>query len=105
MKTIAQTLKDEILYPVGEGFIGNRLLARGLDPEADITTEVYNCASFQGAIADSLLSLIEAPNFSETDISISLTDKNLILKKANDIYRRIGEDERNLLEPRVYIGG
>lgn len=105
MKSIGQALKDELHYPLSEGFIENRLLSRGLEAEAEISAEIFNDKAFQGAIADSLYSLIEAPNFSESDISISLSEKNLILKKVNAIYEAIGEDPKYLDEPKVFIGG
>lgn len=104
MRTIAQALKDEIYYPVNDGKIENILLRRGLDGSGEVSAEVLNSPEFNGAVADCLYSLVEAPNFSESDISISLQDKNLILKKANLIYKSIGEEEKNLDEPTVYIG-
>lgn len=104
MKTIKQALVDEIHYPLNEGFIENRLLARGLEKDANISAEIFNSNEFRGAVADCLYSLIDSPNFSESDISITLTDRNLILKKANSIYSSIGEDEKNLNQPKVYVG-
>lgn len=104
MKTIAQALKDEIYYPVNDGKIDNTLLRRGLDGSGTISAEVLNSPEFNGAVADCLYSLVEAPNLSESDISISLQDRDLILKKANSIYTAIGEQEKNLDEPKVYIG-
>lgn len=104
MKTIAHALKDEILYPLDNGFIENTLMKRGLDWSDEISAEVLKSPEFSGAIADCLYSLIEAPNFSESDISISLQDRKLILKKANTLYASIGEEEKNLDTPTVYIG-
>ena len=105
MKTIAQYLQDEIHYPVSKGFLENRLIARGYEANAEISPEIISSSQFIGAIADSLFSLIAAPNFSESDISISLSDKNLILKHANQLYESIGEEPKNLTEPKVFIGG
>ena len=104
MRTIAQALKDEIYYPVNGGKIENILLRRGLDGGGEISAEVLDSPQFNGAVADCLYSLVEAPNFSESDISISLQDRKLILKKANSIYVSIGEEEKNLDEPKVYVG-
>ncbi len=104
MRTIAQALKDEIDYPIKDGKIENKLLKRGLDGGSEISAEVLNSPEFNGAIADCLYSLIEAPNFSESDISISLSDRKLILKMANSIYTAIGEVDKILDEPTVYIG-
>ncbi|MDE6339634.1 MAG: hypothetical protein K2K97_07605 [Muribaculaceae bacterium] len=104
MKTVRQALKDEIPYPVGNGFIDNRLIARGLDGDAQIDAALINSNEFLGAKADCLYALIESPNFSESDISISLQDRTLILRKANALYRAIGEEEKNLDQPTVCVG-
>ncbi len=104
MKTIRQALKDEIPYPIGEGFIDNRIMSRGLDGDAPIDAVIINSKEFLGAKADCLYALVETPNFSESDISISLQDRNLILKKANYLYNAIGEEEKTLDQPKVYVG-
>lgn len=104
MKTIKQALIDEIHYPVGEGYVENRLLKRGLSADDECTTEVMNDNAFMGAVADCLYSLIEAPNFSEADKSFSFSDRDLILKKANAIYNAIGEGDKITGEPMVYVG-
>ena len=107
MKTISQALKDEIHYPLGDGFIENKLLSRGLNGEEIITAEIMAEKSFKGAVADCLISIIEAPNFSESDISVSLSsaDKEHILKRANRLYAAIGEEEKVISDqPKVRIG-
>lgn len=104
MKTIAQALIDEIHYPLPIGFIENQLICRGLDCAAPVSREILCGNEFRGAVADCLYSLIEAPNISESDKSISLTEKKLILKKANTIYASIGEPEKFLDEPTVQFG-
>jgi hypothetical protein len=55
-------------------------------------------------VADCLISLIQAPNFSEGDISFSQSEKDKIFSLANSIYNAIGESERIVGEPAVYIG-
>lgn len=104
MRTIAQALRDEIHYPLPSGFIENRLLIRGFEGEAGITSEILGSNGFRGAVADCLYSLIEAPNISESDKSISLAERDLILKKVNRIYKSIGEPEINTDEPTVQFG-
>lgn len=104
MKTIRQSVSDEMLYPLGSGKIENKLISRGLDGDLPIDATVINSKEYLGAVADCLYALIEAPNFSESDISISLQDRNLILKKANYLYRAIGEEEKNLDQPTVWVG-
>lgn len=104
MKTIRQALMDEIGYPVKKGKIENKLLSRSLDADSPCDTDMINSDSFVGATADCLFALIAEPNFSESDISISLPDRNIILKQANYLYRSIGEEERNLDQPMVCVG-
>lgn len=103
MKTVGQALIDEIHYPISVGMIENKLIMRGLAFEDEFGIEVATSKEFRGAVADCLYSLIEAPNFSEADKSISLSDKSLILKKVNALYKSIGEKEMALDSPMVYI--
>lgn len=104
MKSIIEALADEVAFPLDKGMLENKLLKRGICATDDCTQEVLNSDDFTGAYADCLYHLIEMPNFSESDISISLADRKLILDKVNDIYRRLGEEERKLSQPNVYIG-
>lgn len=97
-KTILQALLDEVHYPVGEGFAENKLLLRGLSVEASCSAEVLRGSAFIGATADCLMSLVTAPSFSEGDKSISLSERGLILKRANALYRSIGEQEQEMSE-------
>ncbi len=105
MKTILQALIDEIDYPFPQGKFENKLLARNLNGEDEVTYEVITSKEFKGAVADCLYSLIEAINFSEADKSINLPDRDVILKKMNAIYASIGETDKCVGEPTVYIGG
>lgn len=104
MRTILQALGDEIHYPLQEGFLMNRLMVRGIEPDAPISEELLTADAFWGAVADCLYSLIEAPNISEADISISLSDKTAILRRANQLYKQIGEEEKDIGEPIVTFG-
>lgn len=105
MKTILQALIDEIDYPFPRGKFENRILERGLNGDDEITSELIASNSFKGAVADCLYSLIEAINFSEADKSVNLPDRDVILKKMNAIYTSIGETDKCVGEPTVYIGG
>jgi hypothetical protein len=103
MKTISEALTDEILYPLPLGFIENKLIARGLSGDDELTAKVLRSNGFRGAVADCLYSLAtDAPNFSEADKSVSL-DKSALLTRANKIYESIGESAVGT--PTVYIGG
>lgn len=103
MKTIGQALIDEMHYPLSIGFIENKLIDRGLCFDDEYSFEIAQSKEYIGAVADCLYSLIEAPNFSEADKSINLSDKSVILKKANTLYRTIGEPEKTLGSPTVCI--
>lgn len=91
MRTILTALKDELIYPVSEGFILNRLLKRGLNPEMECSADILTGDAFNGAVADCLYGIIDAPNISEAGLSISKADKDLILLRVNKLYNLIGE--------------
>ena len=106
-KTIFQALVDEIIYPMPEGKIENKLIARGLNGDAEYSFEIAKTNEYRGAYADCLIALVQAVNFSESDKSVgSLSDevKKRLLAIANSIYKAIGEEEV-LAEPKpmVYI--
>jgi hypothetical protein len=102
MKTISEALTDEILYPLPLGFVENKLLARGLSSDDELTAEVLKSNGFRGAVADCLYTLAtDAPNFSEADKSVSLNSSQL-LTRANAIYESIGEQSVGV--PKVFIG-
>ena len=104
MKTVRQALIDEVHYPISVGFVENKLLSRGLNPDDELTIETLKSNEFRGAVADCLWSLIEAPSISEADKSISLGDRKLILSKVNSIYLAIGEKAVDIADkPAVYI--
>lgn len=104
MKTIAQTLIDEIHYPIPMGFVENRLMARGICGDGEITPELYVSNEFKGAVADCLWSLVQAPNISEADKSVSLPDREAIIRLANSYYKEIGEPEKECGEATVSFG-
>ena len=106
MKTIRQAILDEVYYPINRGLVENKLLARGLDPDQECSSETFKDSAFLGALADSLYSLIQAVNVSEGDKSVgSLTDaqRSAIINHANNLYKSIGEEELTALQPMVYI--
>lgn len=107
MKTISQALKDQIgnsYSLLGSGFVENIMILRGLDSEGEATKESLDSKEYIGAYADCLYALVDSANISESDISISLQDRNVILKKANYLYRTIGEEEKQLDQPTVCVG-
>lgn len=102
-----QALKDEVHYKLSSGFFDNRLLERGLNGDDECTIDTFKSKSFKGAVADCLASLVHAQNYTEGDVSMSLSDKKVeeAKKLANSIYRSIGEDDKCFDDPTVYIGG
>ncbi|WP_455636511.1 hypothetical protein [Parabacteroides sp.] len=107
MKTVVQALKDEVHYKLSSGFFENRLLGRELNGSDECTIEIFKSKPFKGAVADSLASLVQAQNYTEGDVSFSLSDKKAeeARKLANSIYRSIGEEDKVIGAPTVYIGG
>ena len=103
-RTVKQALKDEITYPLNDGFLENKILARGLNGSEEITPEILRSKEFKGATADCLFALITTPNISEAGKSVSLGDKGEILKVANRLYSEIGEDEKTIDVPTVQFG-
>ena len=106
MKTIREALIDEIIYPIPEGLVENKLIARGVTGSQEYTIEVAKSNDYKGCFADCLVALVQAVNFSESDKSVgTLTDevKKKLLARANSIYEAIGEEVVPDLEPRVYI--
>jgi hypothetical protein len=106
-KTIREALIDEIIYPLPEGKVENKIISRGLDGDEEYDIEVAKSNEYRGAYADCLIALVQSVSFSESDKSVSaISDdtKKKLLSIANSIYKAIGEDEV-LAEPKpmVYI--
>lgn len=103
MKTILSALKDEIHYPVPDGFLENKLIKRGLSGADEYSSTVANSNDFQGVLADCYIGLLDAIDFSEGDKNVALPNRDLLLKKANAIYKAIGEQTISDEIPTVYI--
>lgn len=108
MKTILQALKDEIHYPISDGFVENAMIKRNLNGDDEFNHGVSLSNEYQGAYADCLWSLVQAINFSESDKSfgaLSDKDKERILLRVNSIYKAIGEEPVELEQkPMVHVG-
>jgi hypothetical protein len=105
MKTILQALRDEIYYPVNDGLLENKLLGRDLSPDGEFSKDVLRSDAWKGALADSLLTLIQAVNVSEGDKSFgSLTDsqRKALLIRINNLYGDIGEEAVEI-EPKPMV--
>lgn len=107
MKTVLQAIKDEIYYPINDGLVENKLLGRDLSPDEELSKDVLNSDAWKGALADSLLTLIQQVNVSEGDKSFgTMTDKQreALLIRINNLYKAIGEEPVEIeLKPTVYI--
>ena len=107
MKTIGQALIDEIHIPIPFGYIENVCIKRGLEFEDNFDFESSKSDKYKGALADCLMSLVQAVNFSESDKSIgSLSEgqRKAIMLRANHLYKEIGEDEVSISPvPTVYM--
>ena len=106
-KTIRQALIDEIIYPMPDGKVENKIIARGINGDDEYIPEVAKSDEYRGAYADCLIALLQSVGFSESDKSVNaLSDetKKRLLYIANSIYKAIGEEEV-LTEPNpmVYI--
>jgi len=106
MKTILQSLVDEIYYPISEGLIENKLIKRELTGTTEFTKEVAESKKYKGALADCLISLLQAINVSEADKSVGAytdADKKFILDWANKLYGEIDEPLVTMGAPKVTI--
>lgn len=107
MKTIREALLDDIIYPIPEGKVDNKMIARGLNGDDEYDFDVANSNAYRGCFADCLVSLLQSVSFSEADKSVSALSeeaKKKLLNIANSIYKTIGEEEV-VIEPKptVYI--
>lgn len=106
IKTVIEALIDEVYFPIPWGKVENIVIKRGLDGDASFTTELADEKPYKGALADCLVSLIQAINFSEADKSVGAlndTQRKAILKRANKLYGEIGEEIVDDGTPTVYI--
>lgn len=94
-KTILQALKDEIGFPIKSGFFENKLIARNINPDDEFSADTAKNDSYLLTYADCLKGLVVGlPNsVTEGDLSLSGADKDNMLKIANGIYNRYGEEE------------
>jgi hypothetical protein len=102
-KTILQAIVDDVHYPVSSGNLENRLITRGLDGDDEFTQDIANGKEYKGTLADCLISLVYAPNFTEGNVTISLSDKDKIINIANNLYGSIGEDSKKIKQDEATV--
>jgi hypothetical protein len=84
--TNLEAIRAKLNYPLSDNAFILALTDRGLTDSA-----VYaKSAAFDLAYADSIMTLITAPNTSEGGYSVSLTDKAALMKLADGIYAKNG---------------
>ena len=108
MKTVIQALISKVHWPIPEEFAETVCIERQLDKDAAFDYAMSQDSKFKGAMADCLYSLAQAINFSEAGKSVgNLTDeqRRLMLRRANALYKDIGEEEKETGAPTVYFGG
>jgi len=99
--TILEALKSKVSYPLSDSFFQSVLIERGLSTEGDFTQEVAQSKEFKLCYADALIRMISGVNATEGDYSVSLSDRDNLLKIANTIYSKYGEPEFTELRPTV----
>jgi hypothetical protein len=84
--TYLEAIKGKVGYPLSDNAFTLALLDRGLT-----AADTYTAGqAFDLAYADAVVTLITAPNVSEGGYSVSLSDKETLLKLANGIYTKYG---------------
>ncbi len=98
--TLLEALRYKLDYPLDEPVMELILLDRGLDGSELYDAEVGKSRPFVGAVADGFKKLVTTPDVGESGITISLPDRELFIKRMNELYDEIGEVD-NMLVPRI----
>jgi hypothetical protein len=88
-----EALKAKLIFPVSDNAITLALLERGISISGVTGEDTYsidNKEAIDLAYADLIVSLVSAPNISEGGYSVSLSDKQSLLKLAGSIYTKYG---------------
>ena len=97
--TNLEAIKAKLNYPLSDNAFTLALLDRGLT-----ATDTYATGqSFDLAYADTITTLVTAPNVSEGGYSVSLSDKKTLLDLANGIYKKYGEPTRSLKPTAIFV--
>lgn len=85
--TNLEAIKGRLNYPLSDNAFILALNDRGLTETATYSKG----QAFDLAYADSITMLVTSPNISEGGYSVSLADKQTLIKLANGIYSKYGE--------------
>lgn len=90
MKTVTALL-NSLSFPLTLPQVEVIAVGRGLDLEGEFTPQVAKSKAFLLSKADAMKLAILAPNVSEGGVSISYSDRKLMMSLANAIYSKFGE--------------
>lgn len=88
---IVTALLNSLSFPLTIPQVEVIAVSRELDLESEYTTEVAKSREFLLSKADAMKLMILAPNVSEGGVSISYSDRKLMMSLANAIYSKYGE--------------
>lgn len=97
--TNLEALRADILYPIADVKLGKALIDRGVSPTGDYSLLLKS--EVELSRADIYTKLLTAPNVSEGGVSISISDKTVIMKAAASIYLKYGEPDPFGIMPTV----
>jgi hypothetical protein len=93
----SEALQGAIGFPLSANTLELHLTNRGLVSDATYTTATKK--AFDLATADALMSLVSFPNIAEMGYTLTLTEKNLLIKRASQIFELYGVPD--LTKPKV----
>lgn len=86
--TYLEALKGKLNFPLSDNSFILALTDRGLTESATYA----KCAAFDLAYADAIMTVITSPNVSEGGYSITLTERSNLLKLAEAMYAKHGQN-------------
>ena len=93
MKTVFEALKSCVGYPIPDDTIETIAVRRGiyLQLQYNINTDIVSSRAFALCEADIMKYLVTTANVSEGDVSISMSDKDILINTANSVYAKYDE--------------
>lgn len=86
--TNLEAIRGAVNYPLDDKAFEKVLIDRGFTAEGNYSPS----AQFGLAVADAITVLVTSPNVSEGGYSISLNDRESLMKLASRLYAKGGED-------------
>ena len=93
MQTVFEALASSVGYPVPKGTIEAIAMRRGIykSLQEEINPQVMSGKAYALCEADMMKYLVTVANVSEGDVSISMSDKDILINTANSVYSAYGE--------------